>query len=561
MFGTIRRHQNWLWLIIIAVIIVSFVIFFSPDAQWSGSGRSTAQVNFGSIDGKPIGHDEFMEAYAESKLNEFFRNTSGKWPGNEEAVQQSLQRNAIYRVLLVKKLKELDIKVSETAVARLAHDRIGDYPLANFAKDHLQNGGVTIEDFERFMRHEAGIQQLVGVAALSAKMLNPQEAEVLYRKENQEVATEVAIFSSSNLLDKVTLAPGVVGQFYTNRLAAYRLPERIQVSYLDFAASNFLADADKQISQITNFNANINEYYFKQGTNFFKDTNGVALLEPAAKQKIRQEIRDNYALKAAHRKASEFGNSLFEQPQPNRADNLDKLAAAGGLTVKVSPPFDRAKGLEESEFPPMFRQKAFALTKEDPIQFVPIVGEHAVYLIALKNKIPSEQQPFDKVQEKVAADYKNSQALDMARRAGQNFYTAATNGLAIKKTFSELAVEAKAKVLAVPPFSPSMTSLPGWDEKISLRLLQNYAAELEPGKVSNFIPQPDGGIVLYLRDKLPIEVAKMQKELPDFLNRLRVYRQNEAFNQWFRKQIEQSKLVVPQPESVSAPGGKAAAGR
>ena len=561
MFGTIRRHQNWLWLIIIAVIIVSFVIFFSPDAKWAGSSRSASRVNLGSIDGRPIGHDEFMEAFAESKLNEFFRNTGGKWPGNDEAVQQNLQRNAIYRVLLVKKLKELDIKVSETAVARMAHDRIGDYPLANFAKDHLENGGVTIEDFERFMRHEAGIQQLVGVAALSAKMLNPQEAEILYRKENQEVAAEVALFSSSNYLDKVTVTPAAVGQFYTNRLAAYKLPERIQVSYVEFSASNFLADADKQIAQATNFNANIDEYYLKQGTNYFKDTNGVALSEGGAKQKIRQEIRDNYALKAGHRKASEFGNSLIEQPQPNRADNLDKLAAASGLTVKVSPPFDRVKGLEELDFPATFRQKALALTKEDPIQFVPIVGERAVYLIALKNKIPSEQQSFEKVKEKAAADYKNSQALDLARRAGQTFQSIATNGLANKRTFSELAVEAKAKVLAVPPFSPTTTSLPGWDEKISLRLLQNYASELEPGKVSNFIPQPDGGILVYLREKLAIDVAKMQKELPDFLNRLRVYRQNEAFNQWFRKQIEQSKLVVPQPDSVSSADGKKAAAR
>ena len=292
MFGTIRKHQNWLWLIIIAVIIVSFVIFFSPDAKWSGSRRAAGAFNVGSINGRPIGRDEFMEAYAEAKLNEFFRN-NGKWPGTEEGSQQGLQRNAVYRVFLVKKLREMGIEVSETAVARVAHDRIGNYPLASFEKDHLQQGGVTLADFERFIRHETGIQQLIGVTALSAKLLNPAEAEILYRKENQELATELAVFSSSNYLDKVTVTPATVSQFYSNRLALYRLPERIQVSYVAFTASNFLAEADKQVAQNTNFNALVDELYLKQGTNFFKGTNGLALAETAAKEKIRQEHGNN----------------------------------------------------------------------------------------------------------------------------------------------------------------------------------------------------------------------------------------------------------------------------
>jgi hypothetical protein len=44
--------------------------------------------------------------------------------------------------------------------------------------------------------------------------------------------------------------------------------------------------------------------------------------------------------------------------------------------------------------------------------------------------------------------------------------------------------------------------------------------------------------------------------LPEFLGKLRQYRQNEAFNQWFRRAAEQARLVIPAKESA---GGLSAA--
>jgi hypothetical protein len=38
--------------------------------------------------------------------------------------------------------------------------------------------------------------------------------------------------------------------------------------------------------------------------------------------------------------------------------------------------------------------------------------------------------------------------------------------------------------------------------------------------------------------------------LPAFVNQLRVSRQNEAFQQWFRKQIELAKVAGPKRETT-----------
>ncbi len=553
MFASFRRYQKWIWILGVIVIIPSFVIFFSPDVSFSGTNSD--QPNLGSIAGKPITVEEFRAAYAETRLSHFFRN-NGTWPNNDENSQTSLQRDTVFRVFLVHKLKEMDIHVSDKAVGRLTRERIGDYPYDNFVKEMLFPGGVTAADFERFIHNEAGIQQLVGAAAVSARLLNPREAEDLYRKENQEIVTEAAVFWAVNNLDQINPTPEAVAQFYTNRMALYRVPERLVVSYVEFPVTNFFAEADKQMAQRTNLNSFIDEQYFKGGTNAFKDTNGIVLSEAAAKARLREDVRKDFSRLAARRAANDFGTELSNQQQPS----VDKLAAAKGLPVKFTPPFDRMHGLDELNFPPDFRQKALSLSEQVPVIFAPIVGEDAVFVVGYKSKTPSEMPPLEKIKERVTADFKYSQALDMARTNGAAFQNTLTNGLAQKKSFTELCAAAKVKTVPLPTFSPSTRELPGLDERISLRTLQGIAFDLAPGEASHYLSAgTNGGFILYARARLPLDDAKVKTELPDYINRLRQYRLSEAFNQWFRKQAETAQLVVPQKEPAVAPPAPSAA--
>jgi hypothetical protein len=550
MFGTIRKHQNWLWIVIITVIIISFVIFFSPDVKL-GADRPTGAAS-GSINGKPIPLEEYQEAYQEARLSHFMRTGGREWPGNDEAAQRGLERDAVFRVFLKNKVQEMDIHVSDEAVGRLIRDRLGNYPLAEFDQVHLRPNKVTLADFERFMRREAALQQLVNAAGISAKMLNPKEAEILFRKENEQAFTEVAMFSATNYLDKVNVTPAELGKYFTNRMPFYRVRERIQVGYVEFAATNFFAEADKLISTDTNLESRVEEFYYRRGTNNFKGTNDAVLSAEEAKKQIRQDLRKNYALLEARRKANEFGTGLMEQPQAESLATFEKFAAAKGLPVKVTEPFDQATGLD-TNFPPEFRQKALSLNTNIAVLPNPIVGEDAAYVIALKNKLPSEMPTFEKVQEKVTADYKKQQATELARTAATNFYTTVTNALAQKKSFSEVAKEQNVTLVPPPPFSPSTTTLTNLDERLNLRTLQQFAFDMKPGTTTGIVPSPEGAMLMYLRELKPVDEAKVQAELPEYINRIRLYRHNEAFNQWFRKQVEQAKVMPPQRESTTAP--------
>ena len=128
----------------------------------------------------------------------------------------------------------------------------------------LKPEGLDYDDFERFIRHNLGIQQLFMTAALSGTLVTPQEAETLYRNEHRDMDTAAVFFSASNYLASVAPTPAELSQFYTNQLANYRIPERIEVNYVKFNITNYLAAAQ---AALTNLDQIIDQNYKKYATN------------------------------------------------------------------------------------------------------------------------------------------------------------------------------------------------------------------------------------------------------------------------------------------------------
>ena len=68
---------------------------------------------------------------------------------------------------------------------------------------------------------------------MSGALVTPQEAAAVYQREHQELASQIVFFSAENYLSVGHgHARGARRQFYTNYLAEYRLPDRVQVSYV-----------------------------------------------------------------------------------------------------------------------------------------------------------------------------------------------------------------------------------------------------------------------------------------------------------------------------------------
>ena len=551
MIGTIRKHSSWLWWIIAALTIISFIWWgASPGARY-GSGRN---AGYGILYGKPVTAEEFAAAQREFLI--YYWLHYGEFPDkNPNFSRKDMDRETYVRLMLTRKAASLGIHIGEDALVAGANeilrslDRSGrPVPLNQFLERILQPAGLNAQDFQRFVRDDLVIQQLVQTLGLPGALVPPQEAGQLYDREHQDVSAQAVFFSASNYLSQVAATPAAVAQFYTNEMAVYRLPDRVQINYVEYDLTNFLTAAEQKLGQ-TNIAAQAEAYLAQHGMEAVPD----AKTPEEAKAKIREMILRREAMTVAEEQARQFAVELFAM-EPLSPTNLVTLAQKKGLAVHTTAPFSEVDGPAEFPAPDELVQAAFKLNADSPFGPKPIAGAEAVYVFGLAKRLPSEVQPLDQIRERVVGDFRNHEAALKARSAGTNFYFTAAVQMATGKTFAQAALAAGQSPQALKPFSLSSQEAPAAENRADLTELKQAAFTTEAGHMSRFMPTQDGGFVLFVQSFLPVDEAEKKTELPGFLSQLRRSRENEAFNLWL--QTEANRELRNTPVYAELAGGQ-----
>jgi hypothetical protein len=550
MFGTIRRHQKWLWLVISTLTVISFLWYFSPT-QRLNRGNGGGLVNYGSINGERITKDEFSAAWNDARLNMFFM-SGGRWPDDSRG--SDLQAETYKWMLLLQKEEQLGIHINTTNVAQVAQQMIaqtlrGRMDPKVFETQVLIPARLDMSDFQRFCHNYLALQELIATVGMTGRLVTTNEITALYQRDYQQMATEAVFFSASNYLSQVTVLPDAISQFYSNQQANYRIPERVQVYYVEFPISNFIAQAESVLK--TNLTNIVAENMSRLGTNYTL----YGKTPEEAKAKIQEEVIHQAAAKEARRKAAEFG-SLLDTDNPKPSD-LTAAASTNGLVIKTTAPFDRQDGPEDLDLGPdatVFAKAAFSLSSDQPFAG-PFVGQNSVYEIGYSKKIPSENPPLDKIRDRVVADYRFTQALTIAHQSGMAFSQTLSNGMAQGKSFDELCQAARLQPVTLPPLSLATQSLPEVEGRASLNQLKQAALGTLPGKASPFMWPSDmqsmqrlespGGFILHVKSKLPLDEAAMKADLPQFTARIRQRGLQDTFNLWFSKEAQKGLVDTP----------------
>ena len=554
MIGTIRKHSKWLWWFIAGLTIISFIYWGAGPASRNSSGGG-ASGDFGMIYGHKITQEDYVEARNEFYI--FYRIHYNEWPDkNPNLSKIDLEREIYIHLLFDLKAADLGIYVSDDVAVAAANDMLRTFgqkgqpmPIASFVKQFLQPEGLTADDFKRYVRHDLVIQQLIQTMGLPGDLVTPQEAAVEYEREYREYSVQAVFFSASNYLSAVTVTHATVAQFYTNYLAAYRVPDRVQISYVEFNVSNYLAQAKAEWAK-TNFEEAVEANYRQLGPDYFPDAKN----PEAAREKIRGLLIRNRALTEANKQANDFATALFAL-EPAKPENLATVAKQNGLTAHLTAPFASAYGPEDFGAPAEFTKAAFELTTNEPLAG-PVVSPVAVYIIALVKQLPSEIQSLDQIRPRVTEDCRLREATLLAQRAGTNFYFDATIQMAAGKTFAQAAVAASLQPQALPPFSLVTRDLPELGDRAGLDQLKQAAFATPVGHPSRFEETSDGGFVLYVQSQLPLDQAAMNAQMPQFIVQLRRAQQNQAFNQWLQAEASRQLRDIPilrQPAAGATP--------
>ncbi len=545
MIGTLRRHSQWLWGIIITVVIITFVVFFSPDV---GPGQGRGEADYGTLYGQPIKRDELVQAYTDAKLF-FFLNT-GQWPTPEQAMmyRYNMDVEARQRLLINHHVRQEGIEVGKDAVVQNIKDTFsnpetGVFNLQQydgFTKQRLPAGGVTEASFERYLKNELGRQQLTRTVGLSGKLISTRGADAFYRRENEQALTEFVFLASSNNLTKVKLDDATLRTYHTNNLTTYRIAERVVVHYVYLPYTNHNAEADKELAANTNL-VSIMEAYHRTNVFRYRETNGTAMTFAQALPKIRAEFRDEFAARIGQQKSGEFANELFKQE--NKVSSLLALAAKKGLAVKVTAPFTEFEGPKLTSVPGNFGRTAFQLTADEALgQMLP--GTDGVYFIAFKERLKPEDPPFAQVRAKVVEDYQRSQATELTLTEGNKLVQAANAALATGKSFKDTAKALGYVALEVPPFSRNAREIEIVTSRgMGVEEFRDQAFALASGKVSNFRPVGSGGFILHVRNFQPVSEELVKTELTKFTESLRENRANYAYREWLGREVELSGVM------------------
>ena len=552
MIGTIRKHSSWLWWIIAGLTIISFIWWGASPGTRYGSGRN---AGFGTLYGKPVTAEAFAAAQREFFIYHWLH--YGEFPEKKPNLTRTdMERETYVRLMLTQKAKDLGVHVSDEALAEAANELLRSIgrggqavPMSKFLEQVLQPERLDAADFQRFVRDDLTIQQLVQSLGLTGALVPPQEASQLFDRQHQDVSAQVVFFSATNYFSEVAVTPAAVAQFYSNNMAAYREPDRVQVNYLEYDLTNFLAAAEQKVGK-TNIASQADAYYAQHG----KEAVPEAKTPEEAKAKIRELILRQAAQAAAVEEARQFAKELFAM-DPVSSDNLATLAKKKSLTVHTTAPFPENLGPEEFPAPAELTKTAFKLNADSPFS-KPIAGAEAVYIIALAKQLPSSIPPLDQIHARVVQDFQNRAAALKAQSAGTNFYYNAAVQVAAGKTFAQAAVAAGHAPLALKPFSLSSQEVPDAEGRADVNQLKQAAFTTQAGHMSQFMLTEDGGFVLFVQSFLPVDEAMKSVELPKFLTQLRRGRENEAFNLWL--QAEANRELRDTPVYAELAGGKSA---
>ena len=71
----------------------------------------------------------------------------------------------------------------------------------------------------------------------------------------------------------------------------------------------------------------------------------------------------------------------------------------------------------------------------------------------------------------------------------------------------------------LPAFTLNTPSIPGFTNRTEFNHLQETAFNLLTYQASKFIPSENGGYIVYVKQRLPVDEAKMKEELPAYLDK------------------------------------------
>lgn len=357
-----------------------------------------------------------------------------------------------------------------------------------FVEKGLMPRGFTTQQLEEIMGDSLRLQKIKALLGATNDPA-PTEVRAMYERRNQKTESSVIRLKLEDFKKDVKVTDEDVQKRFEERKAALLHEETRKVKFVAFT----VAKSDKPL---------------------------VGKDRVVAMQKLADQ-------------ASEFAVALAE-----KGAKLDEVAAKFSVKVEETPEFevgDAPAELGESE---IAAQAAFKLTAEEPNSEV-VTTENGYYVLQLANVTPSKPMTFDESKKRLTDEITTERATESLSLKATEFRTKITEAIKAGKSYADAATEAGAAPVAFPVFSQAEPKMDAPDA----REIMQRAADLAEGQVSDFIPTADGGLILHIDKRLPVDEAGFEKEKTMLAQGIDRTKKEAAFQQWMKERRGAAGLV------------------
>jgi peptidyl-prolyl cis-trans isomerase D len=522
MLDRMRQHRSWLkWSL--ALVVLSFVIFYIPEFLRSTGADAGAGETIASVAGHEITAGEFRRAY-QAQLQAYRSSYGGNMSEQllkQLGVDQQILQQLVEERAALAEAERLGIQASDEEVRQRIFAMpafqengafIGEQRYQQLLR--MQRPPLSASDFEDSVRRSVAVEKLRATVTEWLSVADP-ELEQEYRRRNDKVKLAVVGFTADTFRGQVSASdPDIAGYFDAHK-TDFKIPEKRKIRYL-------LIDVEAMRAKVAVPPADIERAY---------NNNSEQYTTPeqvrASHILLKTEGKDDAAVKAKAEDLLKQAKAGSDFADLAKKHSEDEGSAKNGGDLDY---FQRGKMVAE------FDQAAFAM---QPGQVSDLVKtQYGYHIIKLVDRKPATTRTLAEVRQQLndqlAYERAQAQAADLAQKLERDISkpvdldrVAKANGLTVQESGFFARDEPVMGLGPAPEATSRAFEMKPGDVSGSVRVSRGFVFEALVAKQDPYVPKLDE-VKERVRDEVikekartlskqkAVEMAARLKSAPDF---------------------------------------------
>jgi peptidyl-prolyl cis-trans isomerase D len=536
------RHGRWIFLTLLAVIIVAFVFTIGNTPGFAPRMDGWEPDEFYGVNlNAPMESGPLRERVFYSQLL-----ATGRQPTSEQQIEEGLR----VRIALLNLADRIGLPgPTEKELGQFLRTRAAFFDQqGNFSRDRylrftddLQSDPSSSVDIlfrvlEEDFRIDRVVQQLSGVG-----FFVPIEAVAVAQRDQTTFELQIATLSIDDFKPEINIDDATLADFFSRNAERYRVPERISASIARFpanAAAIALEDAEVE----AHYHSNRERFHaaYLSANSPADSANNEEVNEEeesptpdfeTVRELVENELRQQRARRLSNERAHQFAFTLYDRNIARDAPGFQQLLAADNIQLEAIAPFS-VNEVGERGLPRQLLESAFALTNNRYYTGATQL-DSAFGVLIFNNRIESYIPELEAVRGQVTNDYREQERRRLFAEEGSRVRQVLLLALAEAQDI-EAAVEAEGWAFeSLEPFVFSEAP----------RELGGNALEMLPtlsqGTISPMLTNAGIGRLIYVAAKQTPDLTDIASDILDAAEMLKRYSAFAATRSVLEEMIEQ----------------------